>query len=342
MPVSTGTLGWPIWESWKTFSWAAQNVPPFTQATASHRLYPWGPSLWLPAAPRSPLRLPAAPQLVPPPRKTVSGLTRAVRKRWKPSCPSHSPCRDAGLRPDPQTTVSAEHPPAKDLPPPPRRQAAVPHQVPGQPARGSPQLSGAGRRAGFAAGGRVAGLTPLQVRRAAVPPWDAGATQRVGAAGPTQLSRRNAPVPAKVGPTPSGNQPGVHGSVTGKSWQGRGAAQPCHGASDSLVVACKDRRARREGKGDEGWGVLCTAAAVMCHLVLALGQRQIQLCCYCCHAETFTSSNGQGETCGSHPPQRLYNRPEGKKVHRPAGSGRNLLMLCLVRGSRQYSVTVHR
>lgn len=131
-------------------------MPPFSQAAASHRLYPWGPSLRLPAAPGPAVRLPAAPQLVLPPCKTIPGLTRAVRKRWKPSCPSHSPCRDAGLRPRPPGHRQRRAPPTtKDLPPPPPppRRAATPHQVPGQAARSSPQLSGAGRRGGFAADG---------------------------------------------------------------------------------------------------------------------------------------------------------------------------------------------
>lgn len=53
-PVSTGTLEWPDWDGWQSSCWILQNVPPFSQLTASYHLHQWSSSLWLPVAPWPP------------------------------------------------------------------------------------------------------------------------------------------------------------------------------------------------------------------------------------------------------------------------------------------------
>lgn len=122
MPVSTGTFRWPMWESWKSFYWAGQNVPPLGQETAlgsiEHgALTPSSMELWLSLWLWGRSRLPAAPQLALLPLETKFGLNQDLRKGWKPSCHSHGPGFDALLWAGPWTPPPM-HLLTKHLPPP--------------------------------------------------------------------------------------------------------------------------------------------------------------------------------------------------------------------------------
>jgi len=160
------------------------------QVTASGRLYPWSHS---PGSLRPwghPVRLPAAPHLSLPPFETTSEFAQAVRKWWKPSCPSHNPCWDALLLAGPPRP-----PPAQSVPPPNTffllllcagSHATAHHaRSQGSPPFSSPMLAEEVRSL---RAGAVAGITPLWTRRAAAGPWGVGSAQHIGAAHPAQPS----------------------------------------------------------------------------------------------------------------------------------------------------------
>lgn len=260
-------------------------MPPFSQAAASHRLYPWGPSLWLPAAPGPAVRLPAAPQLVLPPCKTIPGLTRAVRKRWKPSCPSHSPCRDAGLRPRPPG-----HRRRRAHPPPHRR----------------PSSSSSSAQAGGHAAPGPRAACPQQP--AALRCWQKGrircrrerlqGSRRFRCSGRPSL-RGTQEQPSALGPLAPRSCPGVmrqclqrwthHPLGTSRGfaarWWGRaGRAGERHSrATERLTAWSRSARTGVHGARERGPRAEVFSAQpqlLLCHLVLALGQQQIQLCCY--------------------------------------------------------------
>lgn len=132
--------------------------------------------------------------------------------------------------------------------------------------------------------GAATGLTRLQVRRAAAAPRNAGATQHVRAAHPPgscpgtpcQHPQRWAILREQTGGPQLGDEEELAGLGNGR----RVLLRPVNRASESLVVVCKDRRARREGRRTRDELFSAQSHLLMRELVLALGHQQIQLCCY--------------------------------------------------------------